>query len=62
MALDSRIHILDIGLEAAQRNCRKISCRRDFQTDTLNSFAQCKFSSIARRYQPPLVPFIADRR
>jgi hypothetical protein len=62
MVLDSRIHILNIGLGAARRNCRKISCRPDFQIHILGRLAHCKFSSIVSRYQPPFIPLVAHRR
>jgi len=62
MVQDSRIHILNIGLGAARRNCRKISCRPDFQIRILGRLAHCKFSSIVSRYQPPFIPLVAHRR
>jgi hypothetical protein len=62
MALDSRIHIVNIGAGAARRNCRKISCRPDFQIHILGRLAHCKFSSIVSHYQPPFIPFVAQRR
>src|ERR1700736_2988558 len=62
MVLDSRIHILNIGWGAARRNCRKISCRPDFQIHTLGRLAHCKFSSIVSHYQPPFIPFVAHPR
>jgi hypothetical protein len=62
MVLDSRIHIVNIGLRAARRNCRKISCRPDFQIHILGRLAHCKFSSIVSRYQPPFIPLVAHRR
>jgi hypothetical protein len=62
MALDSRIHIVNIGLGAARRNCRKISCRPDFQIHILGRLAHCKFSSIVSHYQSPFIPFVAHRK
>jgi hypothetical protein len=62
MALDSRIHIVNIGAGAARRNCRKISCRPDFQIHILGRLAHCKFSSIVSHYQSPFIPFVAHRR
>lgn len=49
MTLDFPSHIVDIGLRAYRRNCRKISCYRDFRIRTLNSGALYKFTPI-----PPL--------
>jgi len=62
MKPDSRIHIVNIDWGAARRNCRKISCRPDFQIHILGRLALRKFNSIIGSYQPPFIPFITHRK
>jgi hypothetical protein len=62
MKPDSRIHIVNIDWGAARRNCRKISCRPDFQNHILGRPAHRKFSWIIGRYQPPFMLFVAHRK
>jgi hypothetical protein len=47
MAPDSPTRIVNIGLRTKRRNCRKTSCRPDFQIRTLNSGSPYKFTLIA---------------
>jgi hypothetical protein len=59
MMLDFPTRIVNIGSRVDRRNCRKISCRRDFQIRTLNSGPPYKFIPIStvttkRRHAPAL--------